>query len=89
MMFGIEWEFQVTTLIFRELYRYFILGFYSMMNVFKIMNSLKAKICPTFIQSWEGFQSPIPFMSKTPPSHLSQIKTWCGGPRYAMEGKIK
>jgi len=42
-----------------------------------------------FFQSWEGFQSPIPFMSKTPPNPLSQIRTWCGSPRYAMEGKIK
>ncbi len=42
-----------------------------------------------FLQSWEGFQSPIPFMSKTPPSPFSQTRTWCGGPGYAMEGKIK
>jgi hypothetical protein len=42
-----------------------------------------------FLQSWEGFQSPIPFMSKTPPSPLSQTKTWCGHLGYAMEGKIK
>jgi len=41
------------------------------------------------LQSWEGFQSPIPFMSKTPPSHLSQTRTWCGGSGYAMEAKIK
>ncbi len=37
----------------------------------------------------EGFQNPIPFMSKTPPSHISQTKTWCGHLGYAMEGKIK
>jgi hypothetical protein len=42
-----------------------------------------------FLQSWEGFQSPIPFMSKTPPSPLSQTKTWCGRLGYTMEGKIK
>jgi len=30
-----------------------------------------------------------PFMSKTPPSPLSQTKTWCGHLGYAMEGKIK
>jgi len=42
-----------------------------------------------FLQSWEGFQSPIPFMSKTPPSPFSQTRTWCGGPRYIMQGKIK
>ncbi len=42
-----------------------------------------------FLQSWEGFQSPIPFMSKTPPSPFSQTKTWCGHLGYTMEGKIK
>jgi Txe/YoeB family toxin of Txe-Axe toxin-antitoxin module len=29
------------------------------------------------------------FMSKTPPSPLSQIKTWCGRPGYNVKGKIK
>jgi hypothetical protein len=33
--------------------------------------------------------NPIPFMSKTPPNPLSQTRTWCGGLRYTMEGKIK
>jgi hypothetical protein len=42
-----------------------------------------------FLQSWEGFQSPIPFMSKTPPSPLSRTRTWCGCLGYTMEGKIK
>ncbi len=43
-----------------------------------------------FLQSWEGFQNPIPFMSKTPPSPLFQTRTWCGlGLGYTMEGKIK
>ncbi len=42
-----------------------------------------------FLQSWKGFESPIPFMSRTPPSPLSQTKTWCGRLGYAMEGKIK
>ncbi len=42
-----------------------------------------------FLQSWEGFQSLIPFMSKTPPSPISQTRIWCGGPDYTMEGKIK
>jgi hypothetical protein len=60
-----------------------------MMNVFKIMNSFGGRICFTYFQSWEGFQSPIPFMSKTPPSLVSQTRTWCGHPGYAMEGKIK
>jgi len=60
---------------FKKPCRYCILGFCSMMNVFRIMNSLGAGICPTSIQSWEGFQSPIPFMSKTPPSSIFKIKT--------------
>jgi hypothetical protein len=60
-----------------------------MMNVFMIMNSLGARICPISIQSWERFQSPIPIMSKTPPSPFSQTRTWCGHLGYTMEGKIK
>ncbi len=89
MMLVLQWEFQVTTSILREPCRYCILGFCSMMNVFLIMNYLGVGICPTSFQSWEGFQTPIPFMFKTPPSPLFQTKTWCGCPQYAMEGKIK
>jgi len=51
---------------FKGTCRYCILGFCSMTNVFRIMNYFGARICPTSLQSWEGFQSPIPFMSKTP-----------------------
>ncbi len=47
--------------------RYCILGFCSMMNVFRIMNSFDAVICPTPFQSWEGSQNPIPFISKKSP----------------------
>jgi hypothetical protein len=64
-----------------------ILGFCSMMDVYRIINWCKN--LSYFLQSWEGFQSPIPFMSKTPPSLFFQTRTWCGGPGYAIEGKIK
>jgi len=67
--------------------KYCILGFYLLMNVYRIF--FWCRNLSYFVQSWEGFQSPIPFMSKTPPSPLSQTKTWCGGLGYAMEGKIK
>jgi hypothetical protein len=50
---------------FKGVSRYCILGFCSMMNVYKIINSLGVGI---YLQSWEGFQSPIPSMSKTRPS---------------------
>jgi len=53
------------------------------------MNSFGARICLTSLQSCKGFQSLIPFMSKTPPSPFYQTKTWCGHLGYAMEGKIK
>jgi hypothetical protein len=56
---------------FKESCRYCILGFCSMMNVFIITNSLGVRICHTSFHSWERFQSPIPFMSKTPPSPIS------------------
>jgi hypothetical protein len=59
-----------------------------MMNVYKIINYLGARICPTSFNHGKGSKS-IPFMSKTPPNPLSQTKTWCGGSGYAMEGKIK
>jgi hypothetical protein len=67
---------------------YCILGFCSMMNVYRIINYFGVGICHTSFNQ-EGFQNPIPFMSETPPSPLSQTKTWCGGLGYAMEGKIK
>jgi hypothetical protein len=50
------------------------LGFCSMMNIFRIMNFLGVGICPTSFQSCEGFQSPIPFMSKTLPNPLFKTK---------------
>ncbi len=49
-----------------------------MMNVFRIMNFLFVGICPTSLQSWEGVQNPIPFISKPPLIPFSQTKTWCG-----------
>jgi len=85
----LQWEFQIIVLILKDPCRYYILGFCSMMNVFIIMNSFGARICPTSIQSWEGFQSPIPIMSKTSPSPLFQTRIWCGHLGYIMEGKIK
>jgi hypothetical protein len=88
-MWVLQWEFQVTMSILKEPCKYRILRLGSMMNVFKIMNYLGVGICPTSLQSWKGFQSPIPFMSKTPPGPLSQTRTWCGCLKYAMEGKIK
>jgi hypothetical protein len=64
----VHWEFQLTMWILWEPCRYCILGFCSMMNVFRIMNFLGARICSISFQSWEGFQNPIPIMYKTPPN---------------------
>ncbi len=68
---------------------YCILGFYSMMNVYKIINYLGARICPTSFNHGKG--SKVPFHSCSKPHQVlfSQTRTWCEGPRYAMEGKIK
>jgi hypothetical protein len=54
---------------------YCILGFCSMMNVYIIINFLSVGICPISFNHGEGFQSPIPFMSKTPPNPFFQTKT--------------
>ncbi len=40
---------------------YYILGFYSMMNVYRIINSLGAGIFPTFFNHGKG--SKVPFHS--------------------------
>jgi hypothetical protein len=89
MTWLLQWEFQVTTSILKDSCRYYILGFCLMMDVFRIMNSLGAGICFTSLQSCEGFQSLIPFMSKTLPSPLSQTKDLVWTSKYVMEGKIK
>jgi hypothetical protein len=86
---GIVMGIPIHNVDFKGAMYYCILGFCSMMNVYRIINYMGAGILSYFLQSWEGFQSPIPFMSKTPPSPLSQTRTWCGGLQYAMDGKIK
>jgi hypothetical protein len=66
------------------------LGFYSMMNDFRIMNSLGARICHTSFQSWETFQSPIPFMSKTPPKSFFSNKdlVWMSRIHHGGQNKV-
>jgi len=60
-----------------------------MMNVYRSINSLGARICPTSFNHGKGSKVPFHSCPKTPPSPFSQTRTWCGGPRYAMESKIK
>jgi hypothetical protein len=59
-----------------------------MMKFYRIIHSISVGTCLTSLQSWEGFQNLIPFMSKTPPSLFFQTKTWCGRSWYTMKGKI-
>jgi len=68
---------------------YCILGFCSMMNVYRIINYLGAGICPTSFNHGKGSKVPFHSCPKPPPNPLSQIRTWCGGSGYATEGKIK
>jgi len=84
-----QWEFQVITLISKEPCMYFILGFCSMMNVYRIINDLGARICPTSFNHGKG--SKVPFYSCPKPHQVpfSQTRIWCEGPGYTMEGKIK
>jgi len=68
---------------------YSILGFYSMMNVYRIINFLHVRICPTSFNHGKG--SKVPFHSCPKPHQVPfcQTRTWFGGPGYTMEGKIK
>jgi hypothetical protein len=68
---------------------YCILGFCSTMNVYRIKNSLDVGICLTSFNHGKG--SKVPFHSCPKPHQVpfSQIRTWCGGLGYAMEGKVK
>ncbi len=53
MMWLLQWEFQIIVLILREPCKYCLLGFCSMMNVFRIMNFVSAGICHIFVQFLE------------------------------------
>ncbi len=61
-----------------------------MMNVYRIINSLSVGICPIFFNHGVGFQSPIPFMSKTSPSPLFSNKDLVRrfGIRHAGQNKM-
>jgi hypothetical protein len=55
-MWVLQWEFQIIMLILKDPCRYCLLGFYSMMNVFRIMNSLSVGIFLIFVQSLKHFK---------------------------------
>jgi hypothetical protein len=61
-------KFQVTTLVLREPCRYCILGFCSMMNVYRIITSFSVRICLTSFN--HGKVSKVPFHSCPKPHQV-------------------
>jgi hypothetical protein len=55
---------------------YCILGFCSMMNVYRIINSLNARICPTSFNHGKG--SKVPFHSCPKPHQVLFLKQGFG-----------
>ncbi len=77
------------TSILRQPYRYYILGFYSMMNVYRNINYLGVGIFPTSFNHGKGSKVPFHACPKPHQIFFSQTKTWCEGLGYTMESKIK
>jgi hypothetical protein len=69
---GIVMGIPITTLILRELCRYYILGFCSMMNVYRIINSFNVGICPTSFNHGKG--SKVQFHSCPKPYQVRFLK---------------
>jgi hypothetical protein len=61
---------------------YCILGFLSMMNVYRIINYLGVGICPTYFNHGKGYK--IQFHSCPKPHQIPFLKQ-----RFGVEGKIK
>ncbi len=89
MIWVLEWEFQVTTLILKEPCMYCILGFCSMMNVYRIINSLSAGICPTSFNHGKGskvlFHS-CPKPTKSPFSNKNLV--WTSRIHHGRQNKV-
>ncbi len=79
MIWVLEWEFQITTLILKEPCMYCILGFCSMMNVYRIIIFLGEGICPT---SFNHVQNP----TESPFSNKDLV--WTSGIRHGGQNKV-
>jgi hypothetical protein len=66
---------------------YCILGFSSMMNVYKIINYLYARICPTSFNHGKG--SKVPFHSCPKPHQIPFFKQKFGVEVRDMPWKVK
>jgi hypothetical protein len=66
---------------------YYILGFCSMMNVYKIINSFSAKIYPTLFNHGKG--SNVPFHPCPKPHQVSFLKQGLGVKVWDMPRRAK